>query len=72
MIIAAGGVNMLVDVKADYAVVGVERSGAAQPEAVLIGEKIPAAQAKAADTFAIAKNSPQPWTSALPLSARAA
>ncbi|MEV0594500.1 ABC transporter substrate-binding protein [Nonomuraea cavernae] len=65
MIIAAGGENVLADVKGDYAEVSVEQISAAQPDAILVseyatlrGEKMPTVQAKSADILAIAKNSP--------------
>ncbi|MEV0387182.1 ABC transporter substrate-binding protein [Nonomuraea sp. NPDC050643] len=65
MITAAGGVNVLADVKGDYTEVSAEKVSAAQPEAVLIsdyatlrGEDMPTSPAKAAEAFAIARNSP--------------
>ncbi|MEU8206642.1 ABC transporter substrate-binding protein [Streptosporangium sp. NPDC049046] len=65
MITAAGGTNVLADVKGDYTEVSAEKVSAAQPEAVLIsdystlrGEDMPSSPAKAAEAFAIAKNSP--------------
>ncbi|GGP07750.1 ABC transporter substrate-binding protein [Nonomuraea glycinis] len=65
MITAAGGVNVLADVKGDYTEVSVEEVSAAQPEAVLVsdyatlrGEDMPSSPAKAEEAFAIAKNSP--------------
>ncbi|GAA2838295.1 ABC transporter substrate-binding protein [Nonomuraea rubra] len=65
MISAAGGVNVLADIKADYTEVSAEKISSTQPDAVLVsdyaellGQEMPAAQAKAAATFAIAKNSP--------------
>ncbi|WP_329080925.1 ABC transporter substrate-binding protein [Streptosporangium sp. NBC_01469] len=65
MITSAGGTNVLADVKGDYTEVSAEKVSAAQPEAVLIsdyatlrGEDMPSSQAKAAEAFAIAKNSP--------------
>ncbi|MEU8403880.1 ABC transporter substrate-binding protein [Nonomuraea sp. NPDC048892] len=65
MITAAGGENVLKDVKGDYTEVSVEQVSAAQPEAVLIsdystlrGEDMPSSPAKAEEAFAIAKNSP--------------
>ncbi|MFF0246098.1 ABC transporter substrate-binding protein [Streptosporangium sandarakinum] len=65
MITAAGGTNVLADVKGDYTEVSAEKVSAAQPEAVLIsdyatlrGEDMPSSPAKAAEVFAIARNSP--------------
>ncbi|MEU4834352.1 ABC transporter substrate-binding protein [Streptosporangium sp. NPDC023615] len=65
MITSAGGVNVLADVKGDYTEVSAEKVSAAQPEAVLVsdyatlrGEDTPSSQAKAAEAFAIARNSP--------------
>ncbi|UBU09341.1 ABC transporter substrate-binding protein [Nonomuraea gerenzanensis] len=65
LITAAGGENVLKDVKGDYTEVSVERVSAAQPEAVLVsdyatlrGEDMPSSPAKAEETFAIARNSP--------------
>lgn len=65
MIALAGGSNVLADVKGDYTEVSVEKISAAQPEAVLVsdyatlrGEDMPSSPAKAADAFAIARNSP--------------
>jgi iron complex transport system substrate-binding protein len=65
MITAAGGVNVLADVKGDYTEVSVEEVSAAQPEAVLVsdyatlrGADMPSSPAKAEEAFAIAKNSP--------------
>ncbi|WP_431930129.1 ABC transporter substrate-binding protein [Nonomuraea jabiensis] len=65
MIALAGGVNVLADVKGDYTEVSAEKISAAQPEAVIVsdyatlrGEKMPSSPAKAAEAFAIAKNSP--------------
>ncbi|MFC4112893.1 ABC transporter substrate-binding protein [Nonomuraea zeae] len=65
MITAAGGVNVLADVKGDYTEVSAEKVSASQPEAVLVsdyatlrGEDMPSSPAKAAEAFAIAKNSP--------------
>ncbi|NUP79227.1 MAG: ABC transporter substrate-binding protein [Nonomuraea sp.] len=65
MITAAGGVNVLKDVKGDYTEVSVEQVSAAQPEAVLVsdyatlrGEDMPSSPAKAEEAFAIARNSP--------------
>ncbi|MDF5752796.1 ABC transporter substrate-binding protein [Spongiactinospora sp. TRM90649] len=65
MITLAGGVNVLADVRADYTEVSAEKIAAARPDALLVseyaelqGEKLPGAPAKAADIFAIAKDSP--------------
>jgi iron complex transport system substrate-binding protein len=65
MIAAAGGENVLADVKGDYTEVSVEQISAAQPDAILVseyatlrGEKMPTIQAKIADALAIARNSP--------------
>lgn len=65
MIAAAGGENVLADVKGDYTEVSVEQISAAQPDAILVseyatlrGEKMPTVQAKIADALAIARNSP--------------
>ncbi|MBB5138346.1 iron complex transport system substrate-binding protein [Thermocatellispora tengchongensis] len=65
MITLAGGVNVLADVKGDYTEVSAERISATQPEAILVsdyatlrGEAMPSSPAKAADAFAIARNSP--------------
>ncbi|TXK41562.1 ABC transporter substrate-binding protein [Nonomuraea sp. C10] len=65
MITLAGGENVLADVKGDYTEVSAEQVSASQPEAVLIsdystlrGEDMPSSPAKAAETFAIVKNSP--------------
>ncbi|MGR6919433.1 ABC transporter substrate-binding protein [[Actinomadura] parvosata] len=65
MITAAGGVNVLEDVRGDYTEVSVEQVSAAQPEAVLVGdyatlrgEDMPSSPAKAEEAFAIARNSP--------------
>ncbi|RBQ20641.1 hypothetical protein DP939_06000 [Spongiactinospora rosea] len=64
MIELAGGQNVLADVKADYTEVNVEKIAATDPEAllvseyaVLMGEQKPSAPVKAAQTFAIARNS---------------
>jgi iron complex transport system substrate-binding protein len=65
MITAAGGENVLKDVKGDYTEVSVEKVSASQPEAVLVsdyatlrGEDMPSSPAKAEEAFAIARNSP--------------
>ncbi|WP_181448491.1 ABC transporter substrate-binding protein [Nonomuraea aridisoli] len=65
LITAAGGQNVLADVKADYTEVNPEAIAAAQPDAVVIseyatlrGEKKPTVAAKAADTLSVAANSP--------------
>ncbi|WP_204040315.1 ABC transporter substrate-binding protein, partial [Acrocarpospora phusangensis] len=65
MIELAGGANVLADVQADYTEVSVEKVAASQPEALVVldyvvfaGDKMPTADAKAADVLAIAKNSP--------------
>ncbi|MFD9941241.1 ABC transporter substrate-binding protein [Nonomuraea sp. NPDC059023] len=65
MITLAGGQNVLADVKGDYTEVSAEKIAAAAPDALLVcdyavlsGEKMPAATAKADEAFAIAKNSP--------------
>ncbi|WP_336208675.1 ABC transporter substrate-binding protein [Nonomuraea sp. LPB2021202275-12-8] len=65
MIALAGGVNALADVKGDYTEVSAEKISAALPDAVLIsdyatlrGEDMPSSPAKAAEAFAIARNSP--------------
>ncbi|MDA0633943.1 ABC transporter substrate-binding protein [Nonomuraea sp. MCN248] len=65
MITLAGGVNVLADVKGDYTEVSVEKISASQPEALLVsdyatlrGEDMPTSPAKAAEAFAIARNSP--------------
>ncbi|MGR6917577.1 ABC transporter substrate-binding protein [[Actinomadura] parvosata] len=65
MITAAGGVNVLKDVKGDYTEVSVEQVSASQPEAILVseyatlrGETMPSVAAKTADALSIARNSP--------------
>ncbi|GAA3686996.1 ABC transporter substrate-binding protein [Nonomuraea antimicrobica] len=65
MITLAGGVNVLAAVKGDYTEVSAEEISAAQPEALLVsdyatlrGEDMPSSPAKAAEAFAIARNSP--------------
>ncbi|MFI6789806.1 ABC transporter substrate-binding protein [Nonomuraea sp. NPDC050383] len=80
MITLAGGVNVLADVKGDYTEVSAEKISAAQPDAVLVsdyatlrGEKTPSSPAKAAEAFAIARNSPAAKDNrflALPVSAQ--
>jgi iron complex transport system substrate-binding protein len=64
MITLAGGENVLGEVKADYTEVNAEKIAATEPEALLVteyatlmGKQMPTAPAKAADAFAIAKNS---------------
>ncbi|MCK2218684.1 ABC transporter substrate-binding protein [Actinomadura sp. ATCC 31491] len=65
MITLAGGENVLADVEGDYTEVSAERISAARPEALLVsdyatlrGEDMPSAPAKAAEAFAVARNSP--------------
>ncbi|TQM72754.1 ABC transporter substrate-binding protein [Thermopolyspora flexuosa] len=60
----AGGENVLADVRADYTEVSAEKIAATDPEALIVseyatlrGEPMPTAPQKAADTFAIARNS---------------
>lgn len=64
MIALAGGENVLGDVKADYTEVNAEKIAATDPQALLVtayatlmGKDMPTAPDKAADAFAIAKNS---------------
>ncbi|GAB2910952.1 ABC transporter substrate-binding protein [Nonomuraea fastidiosa] len=65
MIVAAGGENVLKDVKGDYTEVSAEQISASEPEAILVsdyatlrGEDMPTSQAKAEEAFAIVRNSP--------------
>lgn len=64
MITLAGGENVLSDVKADYTEVNAEKIAATDPQALIVteyatlrGEPMPTAPAKAAEAFAIARNS---------------
>ncbi|MFI6484760.1 ABC transporter substrate-binding protein [Nonomuraea sp. NPDC050663] len=65
MITLAGGENVLGDVKADYTEVNAEKIAATEPQALLVteystlmGKDMPTAPDKAAEAFAIARNSP--------------